>query len=77
MDGFTRMKEALDLMERKMEERLDIEELAKAAYSSPFHFQRMFQMLTGMTVAEYMRKRKLTLARRNWRCRMPGCWTWR
>jgi AraC family transcriptional regulator len=56
------MKDALDLMEKKMEEPLDIEEIAKAAYSSPFHFQRMFHMLTGMTVAEYMRKRKLTLA---------------
>ncbi|MBW7475802.1 effector binding domain-containing protein [Paenibacillus oenotherae] len=62
MEWFTRMKEALDLMELKMEERLDIEEIAKAAYSSPFHFQRMFHMLTGMTVAEYTRKRKLTLA---------------
>lgn len=62
MEWFNRMKDALDLMERNMEGRLDIEEIAKAAYSSPFHFQRMFQMLTGMTVAEYMRKRKLTLA---------------
>jgi AraC family transcriptional regulator len=56
------MKDAIDLMEKKMEEPLVIEEIAKAAYSSPFHFQRMFHMLTGMTVAEYTRKRKLTLA---------------
>ncbi|MFC5650641.1 effector binding domain-containing protein [Paenibacillus solisilvae] len=62
MDWFIRMKNALDLMETKMEEQLDIGEIAKAAYSSPFHFQRMFHMLTGMTVAEYNRKRKLTLA---------------
>ncbi|MCR2807665.1 GyrI-like domain-containing protein [Paenibacillus sp. SCIV0701] len=56
------LKKAIDLMEVRMEGRLDIEELAKAAYMSPFHFQRMFHMLTGMTVAEYARKRKLTLA---------------
>jgi AraC family transcriptional regulator len=62
LEWLHRMKEALDLMEKKMDERLDIEEIAKAAYTSPFHFQRMFFMLTGMTVAEYMRKRKLTLA---------------
>jgi AraC family transcriptional regulator len=62
LDGLLRMKDALDLMEQKMEERPDIEEIAKAAYMSPFHFQRMFHMLTGMTVAEYTRKRKLTLA---------------
>lgn len=62
MDGLLRMKAALDLLERKMEERLDIEVIARAACVSPFHFQRMFHMLTGMTVAEYARKRKLTLA---------------
>ncbi|ULL14513.1 helix-turn-helix domain-containing protein [Paenibacillus sp. H1-7] len=62
LEWLIRMKEAIDLMENKMEERLDIEQIAKAAHSSPFHFQRMFHMLTGMTVAEYTRKRKLTLA---------------
>lgn len=36
--------------------------IAKVAYSSTFHFQRMFYMLTGTTVAEYLRKRRLTLA---------------
>ncbi|WP_274364778.1 AraC family transcriptional regulator [Paenibacillus thermotolerans] len=62
MDGLQRMNEALEYMENHMDQPLPIEEIAKAAYLSPFHFQRMFHMLTGMTVAEYMRKRKLTLA---------------
>lgn len=62
MEWLNRMMSALDLMETKMERPLDITELAKAAYSSPYHFQRMFFMLTGMTVAEYVRKRRLTLA---------------
>jgi AraC family transcriptional regulator len=56
------MKDALDYMESKMEESLSIEDIAKVAYSSPFHFQRMFYMLTGLTVADYIRKRRLTLA---------------
>ncbi|MBP1991898.1 AraC family transcriptional regulator [Paenibacillus eucommiae] len=62
MEWLLRMKDALDLMEKRMEDQLDIEEIAKAAYVSTFHFQRMFNMLTGMTVGEYIRKRKLTLA---------------
>jgi AraC family transcriptional regulator len=62
LEWFDRMKNALDKLEETMEDRLDIEEIARAAYTSPFHFQRMFHMLTGMTVAEYARKRKLTLA---------------
>lgn len=45
-----------------MQEPLDMQHIAKAAYSSPFHFQRSFHMLTGFTVAEYIRKRRLTLA---------------
>ncbi|MCD1260148.1 AraC family transcriptional regulator [Paenibacillus athensensis] len=62
MEWLLRMKDAIDLIESSMEERLDIERIAQVAYSSPFHFQRMFHMLTGMTVADYTRKRKLTLA---------------
>ncbi|MCI3920804.1 AraC family transcriptional regulator [Paenibacillus sp. TRM 82003] len=62
MEWLNRMKAALDWMETKMEEPLEIAELARTAHSSPYHFQRMFYMLTGMTVAEYMRKRRLTLA---------------
>ncbi|USB33069.1 AraC family transcriptional regulator [Paenibacillus sp. YPG26] len=62
MDWLNRMNHAIEMMENRMEEPFDIGEAAKAAYSSPFHFQRMFHMLTSMTVAEYMRKRRLTLA---------------
>jgi AraC family transcriptional regulator len=62
LEWLNRMKDALDLIEKSLDERVDIEEIAKAACTSPFHFQRMFFMLTGMTVAEYIRKRKLTLA---------------
>ena len=62
MEWLNRMMSALDLIEAKMQEPLDMAELAKAAYSSPHHFQRMFYMVTGMTVAEYIRKRRLTLA---------------
>ena len=62
MEWLTRMKDALDYMERNMEETLSIEDIAKVACSSPFHFQRMFNMLTGVTVADYIRKRRLTLA---------------
>lgn len=62
MEWLIRMKEALDYMESKMEEPLNIDDIAKVAYSSPFHFQRMFNMLTGVTVADYIRRRRLTLA---------------
>ncbi|WHX48934.1 AraC family transcriptional regulator [Paenibacillus woosongensis] len=62
LEGLLRIKQALELIEQRLEGRLSIDEIAKAACVSPFHFQRMFLILTGMTVAEYTRKRKLTLA---------------
>jgi AraC family transcriptional regulator len=62
LEWLLRIKNALDLLEERIQQPLDIDEIAKAAYSSPFHFQRMFHMLTGVTVADYVRKRRLTLA---------------
>lgn len=62
MEWLIRMKEALDYMEDHLTEPLNIDDIAQKAYSSPFHFQRMFQLLTGMTVFEYIRKRRLSLA---------------
>src|SRR5690625_3166083 len=62
MEWLSRMNTAIEYMEKDMSLSLSIEEVAKSAYSSSFHFQRMFSMLTGMTVAEYVRKRIVTLA---------------
>ncbi|TCZ79487.1 AraC family transcriptional regulator [Paenibacillus albiflavus] len=56
------MEDALAFIESNLEESLNVETIAKAAYSSPFHFQRMFHMWSGITLGEYVRKRKLTLA---------------
>ena len=62
MESLNKMMDAINYMEMKMEEKLDIKDIANVACSSIFHFQRMFHMLTGFTVAEYVRNRKLTLA---------------
>lgn len=62
MESLNKMMDAINYMEMKMEEKFDIKDVAKVACSSTFHFQRMFHMLTGFTVAEYIRNRKLTLA---------------
>ncbi|WP_020617304.1 AraC family transcriptional regulator [Paenibacillus daejeonensis] len=62
MEWLTRMQDALSFIEDHITNPLGIEEVAQAAYSSPFHFQRMFRMLTGVSVGEYIRRRRLTLA---------------
>lgn len=62
MEWLKRMSDSLEYLENHMESKFDIDEVAKIALSSKFHFQRMFHMVTGVTVAEYVRKRRLTLA---------------
>jgi AraC family transcriptional regulator len=36
--------------------------IAKKACCSPYHFQRMFTFMTDMTLSEYIRRRKMTMA---------------
>lgn len=62
MEWLEGMNRALDYLEERMEGEVNIDEAAKLAYSSRFHFQRMFSMLCGVTVADYVRSRRLTLA---------------
>jgi len=56
------MSNAMKYLEEHLTDEIDVNEVARIAYSSTFHFQRMFHALTGVTVAEYVRKRRLTLA---------------
>jgi len=62
MDWLEAMNNAVEYMETNITEKLDIEKVAKIALSSTFHFQRMYHMITGVTIAEYIRRRRLTLA---------------
>lgn len=49
-------------MEDNLDGELCIEDIAAKAFVSPFHFQRIFGALCGVTVGEYIRRRRLTLA---------------
>ncbi|MBE6902172.1 MAG: AraC family transcriptional regulator [Ruminococcaceae bacterium] len=53
---------AVQYIEDNLTEELDIADIAARAYVSPFHFQRIFSVLCGFTVGEYIRCRRLTLA---------------
>ena len=53
---------ALQYIEDNLTEDLQIEDIAAKAYVSSFHFQRIFSVLCGFTVGEYIRNRRLTLA---------------
>ncbi len=55
-------QESIDFMEKNLTEDLDIEEIAAIAALSPYYYQRIFGALCGLTVGEYIRSRRMTLA---------------
>ena len=56
------IQKAIDYIEQNLSETLDIEDIAGKAAISPFYFQRIFGALCGMTVGDYIRARRMTLA---------------
>ncbi|SHG45242.1 AraC family transcriptional regulator [Ornithinibacillus halophilus] len=62
MEGLQRMLDSIDHIENNLDRDLSIAEIADIAYMSKFHFQRLFNMLTGYTVSEYIRNRRITVA---------------
>jgi len=56
------MNDALDYIEAHLAGEIDYKKAASFACCSEYHFQRMFAFLSGITLAEYIRRRRLTLA---------------
>ncbi|MGW2155815.1 GyrI-like domain-containing protein [Nonomuraea sp. NPDC001699] len=57
-----RLNQAMEHIEGHLDQALDVEELARVAATSEQHLRRMFSALAGMPLAEYVRRRRLTLA---------------
>lgn len=62
MDSLRSMNNALDYIEEHLTEEIDYSEISKIACCSEYHFKRMFSFLSGISLSEYIRRRKLTLA---------------
>lgn len=62
MDWITRMQKAIDYVEANLTEKIDYEKVAAESFSSCYHFQRVFSILCGYTLGEYIRLRRLSLA---------------
>lgn len=62
MNWIQGIQRAIDYAEENITEEIDFEEAAKRAYSSSFHFQRVFGILCGFPFGEYIRMRRLSLA---------------
>lgn len=62
MNWINGIQNALDYIENHITDKPDYSEIAEQAYCSVFYFQRIFNALCGMTIGEYIRNRRLTLA---------------
>lgn len=62
VDWIRSIQKAIDYIEDHLLETIDYESIAHCACSSSFHFQRIFHILCGFTLGDYIRMRRLTLA---------------
>ncbi|MCT4632410.1 MAG: AraC family transcriptional regulator [Firmicutes bacterium] len=62
MDWIKAVSKSIDFIEDNLTEDISIKDIAKIACISPFYYQRMFSVLTNMSVHSYIRNRRLTLA---------------
>lgn len=62
MDVLNKLNRAINYVEENITEEIDLTKLAKLACSSTYDFQRMFSFITGVSIVEYIRRRRLTLS---------------
>ncbi len=62
IDLLKSMNEAMDYIELHLYDEVEESELERITGTSVYHFRRMFSFLSGMTLGEYIRSRKLSNA---------------
>lgn len=62
MDWIKSLQRTIDYIEKHITEPVDYENIARQMNVSVFYFHRIFTIICGITPAEYIRNRRLTLA---------------
>lgn len=62
MEWIDGLNKAIEYVESNLSGEIDPEAAARHAACSAFHFQRMFAYITGITLTEYIRRRRMTAA---------------
>lgn len=61
MDSLKKINDALNYIEENLISEINFKEVARLAFCSEYHLQRMFSFLAGITLSEYIGRRRLTL----------------
>ena len=62
MKWVERLNQSIVYIEEHLTGEIDYERLGQIACCSAYHYQRMFTYMAGVTLAEYIRRRKMSLA---------------
>ncbi|RXJ04254.1 AraC family transcriptional regulator [Anaerobacillus alkaliphilus] len=62
MDLLENMNAVVNYIENHLDEDINYKEVAKITHFSDHHFKRMFSFIAGITLSDYVRRRRLTLA---------------
>lgn len=56
------LSKAIDYIEQHLTDDINLDELANHSYTSSSHFQLIFHLVMGLTIGEYIRNRRMSLA---------------
>ncbi len=62
MEWVKRLNQSMEYIEEHLADEINVEKLAHIACCSTYHYQRMFTYMAGITLAEYIRRRRMSLA---------------
>lgn len=62
MENLKNLNDALEYIEKNLLDEIDFAKVDHIAGCSSYHFQRMFSYLAGMSIHEYIKRRRLSLA---------------
>ncbi len=62
MEWIDKLNQAMEYLEENLDKPIDYEQLGRIACCSAYHFQRMFAYMAGVTLGEYVRRRRMSLA---------------
>lgn len=62
MEWLDHFNDSIEYVEAHLTGTIDLDRIAQLAQCSTYHYQRMFSYIAGVTLGEYIRRRKMSLA---------------
>ena len=62
MEWLTNLSNAIEYIENNLDKEISYDEAARIACCSTYYFQRMFTYVAGITLADYIRRRRMSQA---------------